>query len=164
MQDPKIYATVLLDSLQKKFEVLKELLELTRKQNQLLSVQKIVELDTDSFDRIVDQKAEMIEKLDELDKGFETIYERAGAYIAKNKYEFQSQIIQMQNHIRTITDISLQIQGLEAQNKSRFNLFLKEKRNEITNFKTSNKVAVSYYQNMANQHREWQSHFLDKRK
>lgn len=164
MEDTGVYVTILHDSLRKKLDVLKKILDLTKNQKQLLSLEKITELDIDAFDRVVDDKQKLIDKMIELDKGFESVYQKAGASISANKYIYQTQIIEMQNLIRSITDISVELQSLEQQNKSYFNKFLREKRHEISSFKTSNKVAVSYYQNMSNQHREWQSHFLDKRK
>ena len=100
----------------------------------------------------------------ELDKGFDSVFKKVGIYLSQNKYAYQSRILEMQNLIRSITDVSVELQSLEQQNKNFFNKFLREKRHEISSFKTSNKVAVSYYQNMSNQHREWQSHFLDQRK
>ena len=136
----------------------------TKGQKKLLSIEKITELDTGAFDAIVDEKQVLIDKMTELDKGFDSVFSKAGPYIAQNKYNLQSQILEMQNYIRSITDISVEIESVEQQNKNNFNRFLREKRGEISSFKTSNKVAVSYYQNMSNQHREWQSHFLDKRK
>lgn len=164
MEDMSMYITILHDSLCKKLEILKKILELTRQQRGLLSIEKITELDTDAFDEIVDDKQKLIDKMIELDKGFDSVYKKAGTYIAANKYIYQTQIMEMQNLIRSITDISVELQSLEQQNKNYFNKFLREKRHEISSFKTSNKVAVSYYQNMSNQHREWQSHFLDQRK
>lgn len=164
MEDKSVYVTILHDSLRKKFEVVKKILDMTRQQKKLLSIEKITELDTDAFDRIVDDKQCLIDEMVELDKGFDVVFKKVGTYISENKYTYQSQILEMKNLIRSITDISIELQSLEQQNKNYFNRFLREKRHEISSFKTSNKVAVSYYQNMSNQHREWQSHFLDQRK
>ena len=76
----------------------------------------------------------------------------------------KSEILKMQNLIRSITDTGVQLESLEQQNKTKFNTFIRNKRHAINDFKQSNRVATSYYQNMSNQHREWQSHFLDQKK
>lgn len=164
MDDMNVYVSILHDSLRKKLEIITEILYATRQQKKLLSIEKITELDTEEFDRIVDDKQKLIEEMTELDKGFDSVFKKVGIYLSQNKYAYQSQILEMQNLIRSITDVSVELQSLEQQNKNFFNKFLREKRHEISSFKTSNKVAVSYYQNMSNQHREWQSHFLDQRK
>ena len=70
----------------------------------------------------------------------------------------------MQNFIRTITDIGVEIENLEYKNREKFKKYILLKRNNIKDFKVSNKTAVSYYKNMSNQHREWQSYFIDSRK
>lgn len=164
MEDMSVYVSILHDSLRKKLEVIKKILDETKQQRKLLSIEKITELDTDAFDKIVDNKQKLIDEMTDLDKGFDAVFKKVGTYISENKYSYQSQILEMKNLIRSITDISVELQSLEQQNKNYFNKFLREKRHEISSFKTSNKVAVSYYQNMSNQHREWQSHFLDQRK
>ncbi len=164
MDDMNVYVSILHDSLRKKLEIITEILYATRQQKKLLSIEKITDLDTEEFDRIVDDKQKLIEEMTELDKGFDSVFKKVGIYLSQNKYAYQSQILEMQNLIRSITDVSVELQSLEQQNKNFFNKFLREKRYEISSFKTSNKVAVSYYQNMSNQHREWQSHFLDQRK
>jgi hypothetical protein len=53
---------------------------------------------------------------------------------------------------------------LEQKNKEKFTAAVGKKHREIRDFKISNKTAVSYYQNMANQHHEWQTYFFDKKK
>ncbi|CDB89787.1 putative uncharacterized protein [Clostridium sp. CAG:253] len=164
MDDMNVYVSILHDSLRKKLEIITEILYATRQQKKLLSIEKITDLDTEEFDRIVDDKQKLIEEMTELDKGFDSVFKKVGIYLSQNKYAYQSRILEMQNLIRSITDVSVELQSLEQQNKNFFNKFLREKRHEISSFKTSNKVAVSYYQNMSNQHREWQSHFLDQRK
>jgi hypothetical protein len=58
----------------------------------------------------------------------------------------------------------VKIQTAEKRNKELFTSFVSGKRKEIRDFKVSNRTAVTYYQNMANQHHEWQSYFVDKKK
>ncbi len=49
MEDMSMYITILHDSLRKKLEILKKILESTRQQRGLLSIEKITELDTYEF-------------------------------------------------------------------------------------------------------------------
>ena len=164
MENINVYITILSDSLKKKMDVLQDILNLTKEQGQILSEQDTEKMDVDGFDRIVEKKVELLKEMQELDNGFDSVYKKIGKILADNKDTYKSAILQMQNLIRSITDIGVQLESLEQQNKTKFNTFIRNKRHAINDFKQSNRVATSYYQNMSNQHRVWQSHFLDQKK
>ena len=63
------YLSVLEDSLKKKLQILDELTDYTTQQQELL---KVEELDYEAFDRLVDQKDPLIQRIMELDQGFMT--------------------------------------------------------------------------------------------
>lgn len=148
-------------SLRKKLELIKEILELTKEQNKILSKEDI---DADYFERIVDEKDRKINEVLTIDKGFQSLFDKISVYIKANPQTYRQQILEMQNFIRTITDIGVEIENLEYKNREKFKKYILLKRNNIKDFKVSNKTAVSYYKNMSNQHREWQSYFIDSRK
>lgn len=164
MDDIRVYITILSDSLNKKMDVLKKILSLTKEQNLILSEKDTEKVDVDRFDRVFEKKGKLIEQMQELDKGFDSVYAKIGRYLSEDKEVYKQEILQMQNLIRSITDIGVELESLEQQNKTKFNTFIRNKRHAISNFKQSNRVATSYYRNMSNQHREWQSHFLDQKK
>lgn len=164
MNDINVYIAILSDSLKKKMDVLKKILSLTKEQNVILSEKEIDKVDVDGFDAAVEKKGKLLLEMQELDKGFDSVYKKVGKFLSENKEEYKSEILEMQNLIRSITDIGMELEGLEQKNKTKFNDFIRKKRNSINSFKQSNRVATSYYQNMSNQHREWQSHFLDQKK
>lgn len=159
--DLTVYVSALQDSLRNKWELLQKMLELTQQQNEVLSAES---MDIERFDEIVESKEALLKRLEILDNGFQDLFDRIGTSLKENSERYKPQILEMQNYIRTITDCSVKIQALEQRNKEKFNAFISGKRKEIREFKKSNKTAVSYYQNMANQHREWQSYFVDKKK
>lgn len=161
MGDSSVYVTVLQDSLQKKLDILKKLLTLTTKQAQVLSTD---DMDMDRFSDLVQKKQVLLDQLLELDQGFSALYTKLGNEIKENKYKYQIQIQQMQNLIRAIMSTGVQIEGLEQKNKIAFDKNIARQRQNIRNFKVSNKTAVSYYQNMANQHHDWQSYFVNQKK
>ena len=164
MENTVVYVRILSDSLKKKVDILKKILELTEEQNSILSEKNIEKVDVETFDGVVDKKTILLEEMQKIDDGFDAIYKKVGVFLSGNKEQYKIEILEMQNLIRVITDIGMQIQHLEMQNKTKFNTFVRNKRRAINDFKHSNKVATSYYQNMSNQHREWQSHFLDQKK
>lgn len=161
MDNINTYISVLHGSLRKKLELIKEILELTKEQNRVLSKE---EVDIDSFDRIVSQKELKINEVLSIDNGFQSLYDKISAAVKENPGQYRQQILEMQNFISIITSLGVEIENLEHKNKEKFKNFIVSKRNGIKDFKVSNKTAVSYYKNMSNQHREWQSYFVDSRK
>lgn len=159
--DIAVYVSVLKSSLREKREVLQKLLEATQKQEQVLDSE---EMEMDDFDSLMQEKEKLIQKMQELDRGFQRLFDKIGTSLKDNKQQYKQQILEMQDDIRAITDCSVKIQALEQKNKDKFTAFAAKKRKEIRDFRISNKTAASYYQNMANQHHEWQTYFLDKKK
>lgn len=160
MDSINTYISVLHGSLRKKLELVKELLEFTKEQSIILSEEDV---DIDSFDKIVSEKDTRINEVLEIDKGFDSVFNKIGSAIKANPQEYRQQILEMQNLIRTITDIGVEIEGLENKNKEKFSKFILAKREEIKDFKKSSNSAASYYKNMSNQHQEWKSYFVDRK-
>lgn len=161
MDNTGVYVSALQESLQKKLEVLSNILKLTEEQARILSVQKP---DMDRFDQIIEEKDHLLELMGTLDRGFESLFAKVGSTLRDNKYEYQRQITEMQNLIRSITDTGLQIEGQEHRNKTAFQHYLTGARQEIRDFTSNNQTANAYYHNMANQHQAWQSYFIDQKK
>jgi flagellar biosynthesis/type III secretory pathway chaperone len=156
-----VYITALQDSLRSKWDILKKILDLTEQQESVLMTE---EVDFEQFGETLQKKETLIARLEELDKGFEEVFDRISVTLKENSKQYKPQILEMQNLIRTITEYSVRIQALEQKNKEKFTAAVGKKHREIRDFKISNKTAVSYYQNMANQHHEWQTYFFDKKK
>lgn len=161
MDNIGVYISALQESLQKKLEVLNRLLQLTMEQGKILAEQKP---DMDRFDVIIGEKDQLLQTMETLDRGFESLFNKIGNTIKDNKYQYQQQITEMQNLIRSITDTGLQIEGQEHRNKTAFQNYLTGARREIREFSTNNQMANAYYHNMANQHQSWQSYFVDQKK
>lgn len=160
MDNINTYISVLHSSLRKKLELIKDILQLTKEQSKILNKETV---DTDDFDRLISEKEVKINEVLEIDRGFQTVFGKISSVVKESPQQYRQQILEMQNYIRTITDIGIEIENLEQKNKEKFNKFLASKRHDIKDFKVSNKTAVSYYKNMSNQHREWQSYFVDSR-
>ena len=128
MDSVNTYISVLHGSLRKKLELVKELLEFTKEQNIILNEDDV---DIDSFDKIVSEKDIRINEVLEIDKGFDSVFNKIGSTIKANPQEYRQQILELQNLIRTITDIGVEIEGLENKNKEKFSKFILAKREEI---------------------------------
>lgn len=155
------YINVLVDSLEKKKTVLEQILELTEEQKILLQQESF---DEEKFNKTMDAKDTFLKELEHLDQGFEQIYEKVSLTLKHNKDLYKTEILTAQGYIKVIMDLSISIRALEEQNKTRFPICLMKKRDQIRNFKVTNRVATSYYRNMPNIHQEGQSYFLDRKK
>ena len=134
------YLSVLEDSLKKKLQILDELTDYTTQQQELL---KVEELDYEAFDRLVDQKEPLIQKIMELDQGFETVYDRIKEQLLGNKEQYAAQIRALQSLIGELTDKSVKLQTMEQRNKSAVEQQFRQGRQ-------NKQAALNYYKNMNN--------------
>ena len=139
------YVDIMIQSLNKKIQVLDKIIELNSIQKQQLEdTQSSIE----TFDKTVEDKAKLIEQLEQLDSGFDKLYERVRKELLTNKEAYASKIATMQTCISKITDKSVEIQTQEARNKdlmTRKFAYIKEKAKV---FRTNKKVTNQYYKNM----------------
>lgn len=156
-----VYIKILVDTLRKKKEILEFLTELTKEQEMLL---KDSSFSMEQFEEAMEKKGKLIDNLNQLDDGFEAFYKRLEDVLPVEKENHRTELLEAQELIGKITDMSARLQALEAKNKESFARRLTEQKQEIKSFKTSSQTAGKYYQHMANQHQEGQSYFLDKKK
>ena len=140
------YLSVLEDSLKKKLQILDELTDYTTQQQELL---KVEELDYEAFDRLVDQKDPLIQRIMELDQGFETVYDRIKEQLLGNKEQYAAQIRALQSLIGELTDKSVKLQTMEQRNKSAVEQQFKS-REKIRQGRQNKQAALNYYKNMNN--------------
>lgn len=159
--DIQTYVTVLEDTLYNKEEVLLKIYEATKRQEDSLSLQ---EADIDAFEKEMDTKEALLQKMEELDRGYESIYEKISTALQYQKETYKGQILKMKEMIKRCTDLGVKIQATEQRNRERLESYLVKERQGIARFQANNKTANLYHQHMANQHQQWQSYFLDKKK
>lgn len=161
MDGNKTYIELLVHTLKSKSKVLDDIIVLSKEQERLLQLGN--SLNMEAFDETINNKGVLIEKLNELNNGFESLYGKIKDDIQQNKGHYKTEIIELKELIKTVTEKSVQIQATEKRNYVKFDGYLKSKRKEIKEFKISSKTASSYYKNMADQH-QGQSYFLDSKK
>lgn len=154
------YLEILEDSLCKKLAVLDEIMEYNRGQEQLLKREKF---SIEDLDVNMEQKDGLIQKLIELDEGFEALYGRIKELLSENKDSYIAQIKQLQELISQIMEKSVSVQAQEARNKKLIeDYFLKEK-NQIRQGKKASKAAYGYYKSMSKSS-VMPSQFMDQKK
>ncbi len=159
-KENNIYIGILLDSLEKKEQLLSQILDITMQQDAILSSE---DLNMEAFDITMDEKQNLIDKVEHLDLGFESVYTRVSDELVGHKNLYQTEILKMQSLITNLTEISVRLQTMEERNKVKLGLYLTNEKQKIKLSKLSSQTVTSYYKNMANQH-QGQSYFLDKKK
>lgn len=155
-----VYVNVLADSLQRKYSILQSILELTKKQEVLLKEDTFDEIE---FLKTISDKQVFINKMEELDNGFEAVYNRVKSELETSRDQYQDEIKKMQQLITQVTELGIDIEALEKRNKVQMDKVLVSRKQKIKDMRNNNNAANSYYRNMAN-HQYNQSYFLDKKK
>lgn len=143
------YVNIMIQSLHKKVKVLEEIKSLNQLQKALLEDEKA---SVDEFDKTVEDKSACIKQLEQLDDGFETLFAKVKEVLNEDKDAYADRIRTMQDLIRQITDLSMELQAQESRNKdlmTRKFVSVKERAKVV---RTNTKVANQYYKNMMNLH------------
>ena len=154
-----MYINVLVDSLQRKSSALQGILEYTKKQEQILWSEAF---DEEEFLQTISAKQRFLNRIEELDSGFEVVFNRVNEELASGREQYATQIQTMQKLITEISGLGMDIQALEQRNKVQMEKVLSSKKDSIKNMRANNNAANNYYRNMANQQYN-QSYFLDKK-
>ena len=160
MKDGIIYTHILIESLKKKKTALKQILEFTKEQENVLGKESF---DEEAFEVLIQKKQEYIDIINKLDEGFEITFERVKEELGEHREMFKNEISELQQLIREVTDVSTQIQVLEQRNKLAFEKSMHQKREKIKVARLSSQSVSKYYKNVANAH-AGESIFLDKKK
>lgn len=159
MQD-KEYIAVLCQSLEKKKQILDFIIEKNKEQRSIFTDET---MPPERLEENMKEKGELIDQLNQLDDGFEQVYNRVRDTLGREKETYQEEIKKMQGLIREITDKSATIQAQEQRNHELAVKKFSSIKKEIRQARTTTKAASQYYKNMAKMN-VVESQFLDKKK
>lgn len=145
MENSVNYIEILIDSLQKKSRLLDKISEENERQHQVL---KLESMDEEVFQDTMDKKQICIDELNQLDGGFQKVYDRVKETLQKEKERYAGEIQTMQKLIQEIMDKSMYIEKQEKRNRDLFHNKISNFRQKGRTVKTASKVASGYYQNM----------------
>lgn len=138
--------SILSESLDKKLQVLQEIQEYNVRQEQAFKQERA---DLESFDGAIDEKERLIEKLTQLDEGFETLFERVSAELRAHREQYAVQIQGLQEKVKQVMDLSVSIQAQEARNKKLVEDYFAKAKNGLKQNRQNSKAAYDYYKNMS---------------
>lgn len=159
MQD-KEYIAVLRQSLEKKVQILDFIIEKNKEQRLLFTDDT---LPPERLEENIKEKGDLIDQLNKLDDGFETVYNRVREVLADGKEAYQEDIKRMQELIREVTDKSATIQAQEQRNHELAVQKFSTIKKEIRKARTTSQVANKYYKSMSNMN-VVDAKFLDQKK
>lgn len=136
---------ILIQSLEKKLQILDKLIEQNGIQENIL---KQEEFNVDAFDAAIDVQAKLVEELEKLDDGFETLYERLREEVLQHKEQYRIEIARMQELIQQITDKVVVVNTSNMRNKVLAENQFRKTRQAISQNVSKSKVARNYYNSM----------------
>lgn len=154
------YIDIMIQSLEKKAAVLDQLIELNKQQKLYLQDPN---LSPEDFEKNMDRKAALIDRLNQLDSGFEELFVRVRDALHADRGAYALQIKRMQDMIREITEKSNTVRTQEVRNKEQVQRKFADVRKQVKGVRNSQKVVRQYYQNMVKQGGT-EPRFLDNKK
>ena len=139
------YLQSLIDGLKQKNELMDKLIALSEEQQRIVGGN---EVDWDTFDKTIDEKDVLIQKLGALDEGFQAVFDRIKADVDSNRAKYKDYIRELQGLIKIVTEKSTSLMALEQRTKARVTNGFGTQRQKLRQNKESSKVASSYYNNM----------------
>lgn len=138
--------TILSESLDKKLQLLKEIQAYNKKQEQSF-LEETANLE--EFDAAIEEKGRLIERLNKLDEGFETVYGRLAEELNGSREKYKAQIVQLQDKIRQVTELGVSVQAQEQRNKKLVEQYFAKAHNNLRQERKSSRAAYDYYKNMS---------------
>ena len=154
------YVQVLIDTITKKEETLHRILEITEEQER---ISKEETYDTERMEKTLNDKEIQIARLNHLDEGFQSVYDRASGDIKRNIDDYKEGIRVLQEKIRVCTELGNAIQVLEDRNRTRFVQLFSKTKKEYFMSKNKANVAQNYFKTMNNS-KILDAYFVDKKK
>lgn len=154
------YVQVLIDTITKKEETLRRILEITEEQER---ISKEENYDTDRMEKTLNDKEIQISRLNYLDEGFQTVYDRVSVDIKSNIDVYKEDVKVLQEKIRVCTELGNTIRVLEDRNRTRFAQLFSKTKKEYSLSKNKANVAQNYFKTMNNS-KIMDAYFVDKKK
>ncbi len=151
---------MLIESQEKKLKLLDEAMKLDEEQIRLIQEENP---DMETLDESLEKKGKIVEELDRLDDGFESVYSKVRDELLNNKEAHREEIKTLQELISQITEKIVKVQAAEIRGKETVERFLKKKRNALKDSKSTVKAANAYAVNMRKMNKI-DAFFVDKKK
>lgn len=151
--------SLLIEALEKKAVVLDKILKKSELQYGLAVTESF---DAEAFDRLVDEKSELLEQMNLIDQGFDSIFQKIKDELLENQGLYTKEIAQMQMLIRRTIDAGSHIFTTEQRTKDILNSAVAGNRKQLRQKKMTANSVADYYK--ANGAQFTESYFYDTKK
>ena len=157
--DTQNYVDIMIDSLVKKEELLKQIVDYNEAQQTIVTAPEFKE---EAFEKNVADKGEVVEKILQLDEGFNSVFNRIKEELQNNKKKYAKDIERLKTLVASVTELGVRIQAQELRNKQLVEKRFAQMRKELSQAKRTTSTANAYYKNVNNLN-QYESHFLDQK-
>lgn len=147
MNETGMYVGIMRDSLKRKKAYLDEIADITSKQGEIAAADKF---DEEAFGETVERKETLINNINEIDKGFTSVYDRIRDNLLEEKDLYTSELKEIQVLINACMDKGNEIEVLEERNRRKLEVIFAGERKNLRQVKNSRSIANKYYKTMAN--------------
>ncbi len=140
------YLQILIESLEKKNEILDQVIKLDEEQAELSAHQP---MDMEAYDQTMESKGKLIEEINKLDDGFSSTFELIADEVKNNPAPYREQVLKLQQLIREAVDKGVRVEAQEKRNRAALENVFRMKRQEIKQLKVSTSAAAKYYKSMS---------------
>lgn len=158
--DTQNYVDIMIDSLVKKEELLKQIVDYNEAQQTIVTAPEFKE---EAFEKNVADKGVVVEKILQLDEGFNSVFNRIKEELQNNKKKYAKDIERLKTLVASVTELGVRIQAQELRNKQLVEKRFAQMRKELSQAKRTTSTANAYYKNVNNLN-QYESHFLDQKK
>ena len=88
---------LLIEALEKKKGVLENILSKSKEQGEVATAQNF---DVEQFDRLVDDKSELLDQMEQIDQGFDAVYHRIKDELVNHQAAYKQEIGRLQQLIK----------------------------------------------------------------
>ena len=145
--DTQNYVDIMIDSLTKKEELLKQIVDYNEAQQTIVTAPEFKE---EAFEKNVADKGEVVEKILRLDEGFNSVFNRIKEELQNNKKKYAKDIERLKTLVASVTDLGVRIQAQELRNKQLVEKRFAQMRKELSQAKRTTSTANAYYKNVNN--------------
>lgn len=160
MAQTEQYVNMMIDSLRKKDSILDKIIEQNEIQSEIAAQS---ELDMDKFGKSVEDKQKLIDELNVMDAGFQSLFDKIKVELNEKKTRYSGEIRQMQELIKSLSEKGIRIQAQEEKNRLSITAHFAKMKKEVKVAKKSMQVASDYYKSMSKT-AYLDSQFMDKKK
>jgi len=148
MQTMDDYVQILRESLIKKSELLDTLIRKNKSQTECIEGKAFEDIDWDAFNLLMTEKEFAIDRINKMDEGFQSLFDRIKDQLEPNKSKYANEIKEIQALITKITDQGVEIRTGEERNRQLIDKIMMDRKSTIRKSRNSLKVAQSYMNTM----------------